>query len=59
MIINVGDEVTVNAVVVGITAGGNPVIKLKSGNRFLIKESDINTIRPKVIVGEEDMRKGD
>ena len=58
MSINIGDDVTINATVVAITTAGNPVIKLQSGNRFLIKESDINTVRPQVIVGEADMREG-
>lgn len=53
-----GDIVTLNAVVVGITEGKNPIIKLKSGVRFLVKETDINTICPKIEKPERDMRKG-
>lgn len=51
---NVGDEVTLNAVVVHVTASGNPVVKLNSGYKFLVRQSDINTERPKIeIPGKE------
>ena len=51
------DDVTLNAVVIDITASGNPIIKLPSGITFLVKASDINTIAPYKEVGE-DRRKG-
>ena len=54
--INIGDEITINTTIIGITAGGNPIIKLNSGNRFLIKESDINAIHPYREINKEDMR---
>ena len=55
---NVGDEVTLNAVVVHITEGGNPVIKINSGYKFLVKDSDINTVRPQIEIPDADMRRG-
>ena len=54
---NKGDDVTVNAVIVDITASGNPIIKLPSGITFLVKRSDINTYTPKTKAGV-DRRKG-
>ena len=45
MKINVGDDVTINAIVVE-TAVTEICIKLKSGKETWIPISDINTIRP-------------
>lgn len=53
-----GDIITVNAVIIAVTDGGNPIIRLNSGIKFLIKESDINTICPKIEVPKEDKRRG-
>lgn len=58
MELNVGDEVTINAQIINITANGNPVIKLKSGIKFLIKPSDIVTICPYLERSDVDMRRG-
>ena len=53
-----GDIVTLNATVIGISANKNPIIKLDSGMKFLVKETDINTICPKIEIPEKDMRTG-
>ena len=55
---SIGDIVTVNATIVGITVGNNPIIQVDSGVRMLIKESDINTIHPYQPIPETDERKG-
>ena len=55
----IGDIVTINATIIHITASGNPVIQIGSGNKFLIKESDINTICPKMEIPTEDKRRGE
>ena len=55
---NIGDIVTINATIVGITAGQNPIIQVDSGVRMLIRESDINTIHPYQPIPETDERKG-
>ena len=54
----IGDIVTLNATIIGITSSKNPIVKLDSGIKFLIRESDINSIRPKPEGSKEDMRKG-
>lgn len=56
---NKGDDVTINAKVIDVTASGNPVIQTKSGVKMLVKASDINTIRPYQEPGKEDHRKGE
>lgn len=58
MQINVGDDVTINAVVVDITESGNAIIKLKKGGKVLVSPEEINTIRPKVESDGVDHRKG-
>ena len=54
----IGDEVIISAKIVGITVNHNPIIKTNSGVRFLIKESDIKSIRPYIETSTEDLRKG-
>ena len=54
----INDIVTINATIVGITASNNYIIQIGSGNRFLIKFSDINTIHPYQPIPETDARKG-
>ena len=56
--LKIGDDVTINATIVGVTPNNNPIIKLESGIKFLVKETDINTICPKSEPPKEDMRKG-
>ena len=55
---NISDEITVNAKVVDITQAGNLIIKIPSGNKFLIKKSDVNTVHPIQEISDIDMRKG-
>lgn len=53
---NVNDEVTINAIVVGVTESGNPIIKTPSGVRMLVKASDVVTVRPPIDIPK---KKGD
>ena len=55
---HIGDDVTLNARVIGVTLSGNPIVKFPSGTRVLVKESDIVAIRPQVVVSTEDHRTG-
>lgn len=50
---NVNYEVTINAVIIGITESGNPIIKTPAGVKMLIKASDVVTVRPPVKVPEK------
>lgn len=43
---NVNDEVIINAVIIGMTESGNPIIKTPAGVKMLIKASDVVTVRP-------------
>lgn len=52
----VGDDVTINGTVVFVTASGNPVVKLNSGYKFLVRQSDINTERPKIEITEKETK---
>ena len=56
--VNVGDEVTLNAIVIAVSESGNPIIKINSGYKFLVKDSDINTVRPRIEIPDTDMRRG-
>lgn len=56
--VHVGDEVSLNAKVITISASGNPVVEFKSGVRVLVRESDLNTIHPYCPPPEKDERKG-
>lgn len=60
MEINVGDDVTINGVVINTSEELDCVeIRLKSGQVVILNsKSDINTHRPKVIVSGIDHRKG-
>lgn len=53
---NVGDDVTINGTVVFVTASGNLVVKLNSGHKFLVRQSDINTERPKIEIPEKETK---
>ena len=50
---NVDDEVTINAVIIGMTESGNPIIKTPAGVKMLVKASDVVTVRPPVKVPEK------
>ena len=53
---NVGDEVTINGTVVYVTESGNPIVKLNSGYKFLVRQCDINTERPKIETPEKETK---
>jgi len=44
--VHIGEEVSLNAKVITISASGNPVIEFKSGIRVLVRESDLNEAHP-------------
>lgn len=54
--INVGDDVTINGVVVGMSRtisrgevmGEEVIVRLNCGTEIYVKEQEINTIRPKI-----------
>lgn len=50
---NIDDEVTINAVIIGMTESGNPIIKTPAGVKMLVKASDIVTVRPPVAIPEK------
>lgn len=56
--IHIGDEVTINAVVVDVTASGNVVVKLNKGGRVIVSPEEINTIHPYQEISKEDKRRG-
>lgn len=61
--IEVGADVTINGVVVKVENASyksTPTykVKLKSGDYIKVEECDINTYRPKQVVSDVDMRKG-
>ena len=64
--INVGDDVTINGVVVGMSRtisrgevmGEEVIVRLNCGTEIYVKEQEINTIRPKIEIPEKDERRG-
>ena len=56
--VNIGDEVTINAVVVDVTASGNAIVKLNKGGRVVISPEEIKTIHPYQEISKEDKRRG-
>ena len=42
---NIDDEVTINAVIIGMTESGNPIIKTPAGVKMLVKASDVVTVK--------------
>ena len=54
--INKGDDITINGKVIDVE-GNLLIIRLKSGELKVINASDINTIRPKVVVNGIDHRR--
>ena len=56
--IHIGDEVTINAVVVDVTASGNAIVKLNKGGRVVISPEEIKTIHPYREISKEDKRRG-
>lgn len=63
---NIGDDVTINGVVVGmnrILFGDKPlgeevIVRLNHGTEIYVKEQEINTIRPKIEIPDTDARRG-
>lgn len=60
---NVGDDVTINGVIIDIKhAKGLDIdlvyIRLNSGIEVAVIERDINTVRPKIEIPEKDERRG-
>ena len=63
---NIGDEVTINGVVVGMSRtisrgevmGEEVVVRLNCGTEIYVKEQEINTIRPAIRIPEKDERRG-
>lgn len=55
--ISKGDDVTINGTVVDVE-GHLIVVRTKSGDLKVINAGDINTVRPKTIISNVDMRKG-
>lgn len=53
----VDDEVTINAKIIGISEGGNPIIETPGGIRMLVRPSDIVTVRPPVAKVEKKTEK--
>ena len=53
-----GDEVTINAIVIIVSESGNPIVRLKNGMRFLVKDSDITSVHPYDEPPKEDKRRG-
>lgn len=63
---NIGDDVTINGVVVGMNriyckykmASEEVIVRLNCGTEIYIKETEINTIRPKIEIPDTDARRG-
>ena len=64
---NIGDDVTINGVVVGMNRtickhkviSEKIIVRLNCGTEVYVKETEINTIRPKIEIPEKDKRRGD
>lgn len=54
---NKGDEVTINGIVIFVN-GIQAVVETKGGRRLFVREEDINTIRPKIVIPDKDERRG-
>lgn len=63
---NIGDDVTINGVVVGMSRtisrgevmGEEVIVRLNCGTEIYVKEQEINTIRPKIEIPDTDARRG-
>lgn len=56
-IYHVGDEVTISAKVVNVTASENLIVSI-GGNKCLIKPGDVKSVHPYQPIPETDARKG-
>ena len=55
--INVGDDVTINGVVVRIFTNGTADIVTNSGDKLRVWLDDINTIRPAIKIPDKDEKR--
>lgn len=63
---NIGDDVTINGVVVGMNrtyckyklVSEEVIVRLNCGTEIYVKEQEINTVRPKIEILEKDERRG-
>lgn len=56
--LKIGDDVSLNAKVIGLSESHNPILQFKSGIKVLVRITDINTWHPQRIEDGEDHRKG-
>lgn len=64
--VGIGDDVTINGVVVGMSRtisrgevmGEEVIVRLNCGTEIYVKEQEINTIRPKIVIPDKDERRG-
>lgn len=56
--INVGDDVTINGVVIKIFTNGTVDVITKNGDKLRVWLDDLNTIRPAIRIPDKDERRG-
>lgn len=56
--LKIGDDVSLNAKVIGLSESHNPILQFKSGIKVLVRITDINTWHPNVESDGIDHRKG-
>lgn len=64
--VGIGDDVTINGVVVGMNrtickykvVSEEVIVRLNCGTEIYVKEQEINTIRPKIVIPDKDERRG-
>lgn len=56
--INIGDDVTINGVVIKIFTNGTVDVITKSGDKLRVWLDDLNTIRPVIKIPDKDERRG-
>jgi len=56
--INVGDDVTINGVVIKIFTNETVDVITKSGDKLRVWADDLNTIRPVIKIPDKDERRG-
>lgn len=59
MNVNVGDDVTINGVVIEILPSSLVWVRLKDGHDICVDPLAFNTVRPHMEVSDNDMRKGE
>ena len=58
MSLKAGDTVSIEATIVELTASGNPIIKVPSGGRFLIKDTDVLCVIKDSTEAKETLKEG-